>query len=167
MASTFLENILSERLARWLPPGDADFDETLMRALESAVTRIPGVVGSKDHAAWNWGDTLPLTFYHPLGRGSAFLGRFFNVGPFPQAGTGTTVKATGRSHGPSMRMIVDMADLDGSVQNITLGESGQVTSPYYRDQFEAWYTGQSFPMLFSDSAVARGTVHRLVLQPAN
>jgi penicillin amidase len=167
MASTFLENVLSGRPARWLPPGDADFDETLMRALESAVAEIPKVVGRSEHSAWNWGQTLPLTFYHPLGRGSAFLGRFFNVGPFPQAGTATTINANGRGSGPSMRMIVDMADFDGSALNITLGESGQVTSPYYRDQFEVWYTGQSFPMLFSDSAVARGTVHRLVLQPAN
>ena len=61
---------------------------------------------------------------------------------------------------------VDFSDLDNSAQNITLGESGQVFSPYYRDQFEAWYSGRSFPMLFSDAAVELGAVHRLVLEPA-
>jgi penicillin amidase len=64
-----------------------------------------------------------------------------------------------------MRMVVDFSDLDKSMQNITLGESGQPFSPYYRDQFPAWYSGQSFPMLFSDKAVDKGTVHKLVLEP--
>ena len=57
-------------------------------------------------------------------------------------------------------------DLDHSANNITLGESGQVFSSYYKDQFDAWYTGHSFPMPFSDTAVEQATVHRLVLVPA-
>jgi acyl-homoserine lactone acylase PvdQ len=65
-----------------------------------------------------------------------------------------------------LRMVVDLANLDHSVQNITLGESGQVFSPYTKDQFDAWYNGRSFPMLFSDAAVEQATVHKLVLGPA-
>jgi penicillin amidase len=64
-----------------------------------------------------------------------------------------------------MRMVVDLSNLDHSVQNITLGESGQVFSPYCQDQFDAWYNGRSFPMSFSDAAVAQATVHKLVLVP--
>ena len=64
-----------------------------------------------------------------------------------------------------MRMVVDFSDFDQSMQNITLGESGQVLSPYYRDQFSAWYDGQSFPMPFSDAAVQQCAVHKLVLEP--
>ena len=64
-----------------------------------------------------------------------------------------------------MRMVVDFSDLDQSMQNITLGESGQAFSPYYRDQFPAWYNGKSFPMLFSDQAVDQNAVHTLVLEP--
>jgi len=92
--------------------------------------------------------------------------RLLDVGPFPQKGMNTTVKATTMVHGPSMRIVDDLADLDHSVNNITLGESGQVFSPYYRDQFEAWYTGHSFPMLFSDAAVEEGAVHKLTLEPS-
>ena len=65
-----------------------------------------------------------------------------------------------------MRMVADFADLDQSMQNITLGESGQVFSPYYRDQFSAWYEGKSFPMPFSDAAVEQSTVHKLILEPS-
>ncbi len=164
MSTVFLENVLTDGWTRWLPPGDADFNVTLMRSLEEGVRRIPQLLGSREHAAWRWGDAIPLTFQHPLG-GLRFLGRWLNVGPFPQAGTGNTVKQTTPSHGVSMRMVVDFANFDSSVQNITLGQSGQVFSPHYRDQVEAWYNGRSFPMLFSDTAVEKGVIHRLTLEP--
>lgn len=166
MSTIFIENVLDNGWTRWLPPGDADFNATLMRSLEEAVRRIPDVVESKSRSAWRWGDTIPLTFHHPLSLGLPLVGRLLDVGPFPQAGTGTTVKQTTPFVGPSMRMVVDFSDLDQSVQNITLGESGQVFSPYYRDQFEAWYNARSFPMLFRDSAVEKGAVHKLILEPA-
>jgi penicillin amidase len=164
MSTVFLQNAMAQNLARWLPPGDADFNVTLMKSLNDAVGRIPALVHSHDHAAWKWGDVIPLTFHHPLDA-VPLLGRWLDVGPFPQAGTGTTVKQTTTRLGPSMRMVVDFSDLDQSVQNITLGESGQVSSSYYRDQFSAWYNGTSFPMLFRDAAVEKGAVHRLRLEP--
>jgi penicillin amidase len=166
MSAVFLENVLANNWTRWLPPGDSSFGETLMKSLEAGVNQIPSRVGSRSHDAWKWGNTILLTFYHPLGQGFPLLGRLLNVGAFPQAGTATTVKAATSRHGPSMRMVVDLADLDHSVQNITLGESGQVFSPYSKDQFDAWYNGRSFPMLFSDAAVEQATVHKLVLGPA-
>jgi len=161
MSTTFLDNVLTNRETRWLPPGDADFGVTLMRSLEEGVRRLP-----KDSTAWRWGDAIPLTFHHRLSASLPFFGRYLDTGPFPQAGTQTTVKQTTPTLGPSMRMVVDFSDLDQSVLNITLGESGQVLSPYYRDQFRAWYTGESFPMLFSDAAVSAGAAHQLVLEPA-
>jgi penicillin amidase len=165
MSTTFLANVLANNWTRWLPRGDSSFEETLIESLEEGVKQIPSRVGSRSHDAWKWGNTIPLTFYHPLGQGVPLLGRLLDVGPFPQAGTATTVKATTSRHGPSMRMVVDLSTLEHSVQNITLGESGQVFSPYYQDQFEAWYNGRSFPMSFSDAAVEQATVHKLVLGP--
>ncbi len=167
MSTVFLQNVIDNNLDRWLPPGDRDLNETLMKSLDDAVQQIPQRVGSDDHAAWRWGSTIPLTFRHPLGGGSWLLGWLLNVGPFPQSGTGSTIKRATRGVGPSMRMVVDLGDLDNSVENLALGESGQAFSPYYKDQFEAWYHGQSFPMLFSDGAVQKGTAHRLVLEPAD
>jgi penicillin amidase len=165
MSTVFLQNVLENRWQRWLPPGDASFDDTLVKSLEEGVRRIPELVHTQSHAAWKWGETIPLTFRHPLSGGQPLLGRWLDVGPLPQAGTGTTVKQTTPAVGPSMRMVVDFSDLDQSVQNLTLGESGQVLSPYYRDQLDAWYNGRSFPMLFSDAAVDKVAVHKLVLKP--
>ncbi|HKT13368.1 MAG TPA: penicillin acylase family protein [Terriglobia bacterium] len=166
MSTVFLQNVIDNNLDRWLPTGDQDLDQTLMKSLDEAVRQIPKLVGSNDHAAWKWGSTIPLTFRHPLGGGSWLLGWLLNLGPFPQSGTANTIKRATLGVGPSMRMVVDLGNLEDSVQNITLGESGQVFSPYYKDQIEAWYHGQSFPMLFSDEDVQKGTVHRLVLEPA-
>lgn len=165
LSTIFLEKVIDQRLARWLPPGDADFDATLMASLDDGLDRIERRLHRNDPAAWHWGETIPLTFHHPLDS-LPVAGRFFDVGPYPQAGTTSTVKATAPSYGPSMRMVVDFSNFDNSVQNLTLGESGQISSPYYYDQFQAWYTGSSFPMLFSDGAVDQGAVHRLTLQPA-
>ena len=63
-------------------------------------------------------------------------------------GSPTTVaQYTGRL-GPSMRIVVDLSNLDGSFANLTLGESGQRLSPHYKDQWDAYYNGRSFPMQF-------------------
>lgn len=166
MSAVFLENVLENHWTRWLPPGDADFNVTLVESLEDAVAQISGLTGSGDRAAWQWGRTIPLTFHNRLTVAFPFLSPYLNVGPVPQAGTQTTVKQTTPTVGPSMRMVVDFSDFENSVQNITLGESGQWMSPYYKDQFDAWYNGTSFPIFFSDDAVEKNTEHLLVLEPA-
>ena len=165
LSTTFVDNAIHNNWTRWLPPGDADFNATLMESLEDGLKQIQKLAGSKDPNAWRWGYTIPVTFHHPL-EGIPFGRRLFDVGPFPQMGMGTTIKATTPGSGPSMRMVVDFSDLDRSVNNITLGESGQAFSPYYKDQLDAWSSGRSFPMLFSDAAVEKGAVHKLVLDPA-
>jgi len=76
------------------------------------------------------------------------IGVYFNIGPVAMSGSSTTIKQTTRRMGPSMRMIVDLGDLDHSMQNITVGESGQRLSGHYKDQWDAYYAATSFPMQF-------------------
>ena len=47
-----------------------------------------------------------------------------------------------------MRFIADLANWDGSFNNIDIGESGQILSRHYKDQWDAYYVGRSFPMQF-------------------
>ena len=82
-----------------------------------------------------------------------------------QSGDGYTVKQTGSSIGPSERMTVDLANLDASNFNVLTGQSGQLFSPYYMDQWQAWYQGFSFPMPFSDDVVVKAKSHELTLDP--
>jgi penicillin G amidase len=76
------------------------------------------------------------------------IGKYFDIGPVPMSGSANTIKQTSRKLGPSLRMIVDFGDFDRSLENITVGESGQVLSRHYRDQWSAYYGGTSFPMQF-------------------
>ncbi len=164
LSEIFIEDVIDHQLTRWLPPTDTDFNTTLMASLDDGLTRIEARLPGRGVESWHWGDTIPLTFHHPLDS-VPLVGHRFDIGPYPQFGTANSIKATTPGAGPSMRMVVDLANLDSSVQNLTLGESGQITSPYYSDQFQAWYRGSSFPMLFSDRAVDEGAVHKLTLTP--
>ncbi len=166
LSEIFIEQVIDHQLTRWLPPTDTDFNTTLIASLDNGLARIEARLPGRALTSWHWGDTIPLTFHHPLDS-LPLIGHYFDIGPYPQFGTANSVKATTPSAGPSMRMVVDLANFGNSVQNLTLGESGQITSPYYSDQFQAWYHGNSFPMLFSDQAVDRGAVHRLTLEPTS
>ncbi len=73
------------------------------------------------------------------------------------SGSSTTVKQTTNTLGPSERMVVDLGDLDKSVQNLVLGESGSVSSSHFEDQWPAYYYGKSFPMQF-DRVDAKDTL---------
>jgi acyl-homoserine lactone acylase PvdQ len=47
-----------------------------------------------------------------------------------------------------MRMIVDLSNLDGSYQNVTIGQSGHYLSSHYKDEWPSYYVGNSLPMQF-------------------
>ena len=82
-----------------------------------------------------------------------------------QSGSAYTVKAVTRHHGPSERFTANLADLDQSTLNIVTGQGGNFLSPYYMDQWKAWYEGTTFALSFSATAVEASKAHRLVLQP--
>lgn len=96
------------------------------------------------------------------------IGDKFKIAPFPQngngysGGLGPTVNV-----GPtvSMRMIVDMSNLDNSQHGIQLGESGNPDSPHYKDQLDDWrnVTPRVFP--FTADAVKRAAKQTMTLMP--
>jgi penicillin amidase len=58
------------------------------------------------------------------------------------------VKAAGNTFGPSMRMVADASDWDHSLLNLPTGQSGHVLSSHYKDQWDAYTAGRSYPMQF-------------------
>ena len=60
---------------------------------------------------------------------------------------------------------MDWTDIDGSTENIVLGESGDPYSAYFRDQWSDYYAGTTFAPPFSGAAVAGQTRHTLRLLP--
>ncbi len=140
-----LETLLRTRPRGWV--ANDDWDTWLIANFAIALHAGRRAQGSHLER-WRWGRMLEWKLDHPVGQSLPFFSRFFDLGPVEMSGSGSTVKQTLRSFGPSERMVVDLGDLDRSVQNLAVGESGFVASAHYKDQWPAYYVGKSFPMQF-------------------
>ena len=143
MAPSVIEKLLRERPQGWFP----DYDAALLRCLTGAIAEGQKAQGSKV-TRWDYGQFQSLRIASPVAGALPVLGKYFNIGPVSMSGSPTTVKQYTRRLGPSLRMIVDLADLDGSLANLATGESGQRLSGHYKDQWDAYAAGRSFPMQF-------------------
>jgi penicillin amidase len=161
----FLENVLHERPAAWLPSGFANYDELLVASADDAVAALQRQTGQATESGWNWGRLHPLDMVHPLGR-AGLLHRLLSIGPYEQGGTIDTVRAMGVGHGPAMRFVADLSNFDQSLMEIPTGESGQYASPYYRDQFAEWFAGRGIAAPFTIAAEEGARAHRLMLLPS-
>ncbi len=143
MATPVLETLLRARPSGWF----ADYDEALLKALASAVEEGQRMQGPRP-ARWIYGKNTELTISNPVVHAVPLVGKYFDIGPAPMSGSSTTVKQTTRRLGPSMRMAADLSDWEKSLLNILIGQSGQILSRHYRDQWENYYVGASFPMQY-------------------
>jgi penicillin amidase len=143
MAPAVIEKILRNDARGWFE----DRDGLLIRALTDAVEAGRQSQGS-NVKRWNYGQFNRLTIKHPVGDKLPLLAAYFNVGPVEMSGSSTSIKQTTLVLGPSMRFVADFSDWDHSLNNLTIGESGQFLSSHYKDQWDAYYTGRSFPMQF-------------------
>ncbi len=155
-AAPVIERLLDERPSGWFP----NYDEFLVNSLAKAIVAGEKLQGS-NVARWDYGQSIGLELENPVLGQLPVVGKYFNVGPVPMSGASTTVKQVSGRLGPSYRMVVDLAELEHSLSNLTLGESGHFLSPHYKDQFDAYYNGTSFPMQFQ-KVVAEDT---LVVKP--
>ena len=157
-----LEEIVMHGAPDWLPPGFKDWDAALTEAVRRGMDK--GKAPS-DVTRWKYGSWHVIDLEHPLAAFLPILGGVAGTGAQPLSGDGVTVKQVGRAFGPSQRFTMDWSNIDGSTENIVLGESGNPFSPYFRDQWNDYYNGSTFPLPFSSSAVAAQTQHTLRLLP--
>src|SRR6266568_6764979 len=162
MRSVWLENILLHRPKRWLPEKYSNYDELLTAGVDAAVN---GPQAPKELASWRWGAFNAVEIEHPILSKIPLIRRWSAPGVQEQSGSGYTVKAVSRHHGPSERFTANLADLDQSTLNIVTGQGGNFMSPYYMDQWKAWYEGTTFTLPFSAKAMEVARTHRLVLEP--
>ena len=143
MAPAVVEQILDRGARGWF----RDRDGLLIRALSEGIENGRRLQGS-NVKRWNYGSYNELAIRHPVGDKLPLLGPYFNVGPVPMSGSSTTIKQTTQILGPSMRFVADLGEWDRSLNNITIGESGQILSRHYKDEWDAYYAARSFPMQF-------------------
>jgi penicillin G amidase len=163
-STVFLQKVLTDRSAKWLPPSYKNYDELLAATADRAVTMLAEQTKSDRVKDWQWKDLNSLDMLHPLGR-DGFLKHLLSITGKPQSGTNYSVRAATKRHGPSMRFIANLANWDESILLIPAGESGQVGSSHYTDQFSYWYEGKPIVAPYSDAAEAKARKHTLTLKP--
>jgi penicillin amidase len=156
------EQIVMDAKPEWLPKGYKDWNALLTEAVRRGMEHGHAPA---DVSKWTYGSWHVVEIDHPLGGLLPLLGRVAQTGPQPLSGDTTTVKQVGRTFGPSQRFTMDWSNVDGSTENIVLGESGDPLSPYYRDQWADYYNGQTFALPFTQGAVTAQTRHTLRLVP--
>ncbi|WP_243401008.1 MULTISPECIES: penicillin acylase family protein [Isoptericola] len=151
-------------------------DEALTQALVTARGDLT-VELSKDASEWRWGALHTLALEHPVIGGEsvpALVRDYVNPRPVEMPGGSSIVNATSWdastgsfrvTTGPSMRMVVDLGDLDASTWVTVTGTSGHPASSHYTDQLSAWAVGETFPWPFSRPAVEEAAQDTATLVP--
>ena len=150
-------------------------DEILYQAMRDARDELTREQ-SRDPYNWSWGKFHKLTLVNStLGdSGVGIINSLFNRGPYEVGGGGGLVDATGwdATKGyevtavPSMRMVVDLADMDKSRWIQLTGNSGHAFNRNYTDQTKLWLKGETMPWAFSKSAIEKSTRDTLTLKPS-
>ncbi len=150
-------------------------DEILRQSLVQARLDLTRELG-KDPGQWQWGKLHRLNLEHPVlgGESSPAAVRWLvNEGPFDLPGGSAIVNANAWNAslgyevtaGPSMRMVIDLANLDGSSWINATGVSGHPTDQRYTDQVDDWVAGTQRPWPFSEDAVRAQDPDVLTLPP--
>ncbi|HKY53048.1 MAG TPA: penicillin acylase family protein, partial [Anaerolineales bacterium] len=149
-------------------------DEILRKSFENAVVELEKLLGNEP-SKWNWGELHTSMFRNgTLGQsGIPPIEALFNRGPFATGGGSSIVNATSWkategyqvTHVPSMRMIVDLSNLNNSLTVHTTGQSGHAYHPHYIDMAQTWTDVRYYPMLWDQNEVISATEGHLILSP--
>ncbi len=148
-----LDQAIRENWARWLPPGYASYGDVMKECDGSVRNNLVTRYGA-DPTKWVWGKVWQSRFPHPLAS-APLIGSRFAIPSVPLGGSGQSANV---GSSVSMRFIVSPGDWDAASHLIPLGQSGDPSSPHFKDQFEAWSRGQSIKFPFTKAAVEKASV---------
>ncbi len=146
-------------------------NDLLINALERAVASLNKKLGPQIQN-WVYGQTKykHITFEHPLASlVNSDLKKQLNLGPMPRGGNGQTPGSTGgtdnQMSGASFRILIDTKDWDKALMINTPGQSGDPSSPYYRNLFETWANDQYFPAYYSKEKIQNVSKEQFIFSP--
>ena len=167
-----------------------DRDAMLGMALDQAGRLLRAELGASQR--WSWGRLHAISWdEQTLGSsGTPGLGWYFDVGPHAAPGTADAVNNTAyamragypdpsepgsvggglvdvfrTTYAPSVRVIVDLGELDRTQIIHAPGQSGNPFSRHYSDLVDDWLAGRYVPLPFSDRAADAAATERLTLTP--
>jgi penicillin amidase len=130
--------------------------EVLNRSLQTALNELSATYGA-DITRWRWGNAHRAVFPHPLLSRIPLLKDIFDIGIETDGGNYTVNRGAiyagliddesrenpyDHRHGPGLRVVYDLADLDNSRFMIPTGQSGNPLSPYYDNFVRRWRDGE-------------------------
>lgn len=138
-------------------------DDIFRRAFSDTIEQMEKEFG-REISRWpEWGELHTSTFKNAtLGEsGIKPIEALFNRGPFETSGGDSIVNATGWTVGesfevdwlPSMRMIVDLSNLNESITVHTTGQSGHAYHDHYIDMADLWRNIQYYPMWWEEASI--------------
>ena len=161
-------------------PAKEDKSANIRKSFAEALSYLENRLGD-NLTYWQWGSLHKGLFKHTFAGVSSFIDNKMNIGPFELGGDGTTVfnteysfntEKTGASlydHepfegylGPSMRFIYDFANPDEFYLILTSGQSGNVLSPHYKDQFGMWLAGKYLKINTNLDSIKRNRVLSII-----
>ena len=136
-----------------------------------------GPTRSAHFVRWRWGDVHRARFPHPLFSGLPIIGGRADLAIDTDGAEDTVNRGASRVdderapfahvHGPGLRAIYDLGNLEQSRFMIATGQSGNILSPYYQDLLKDWRDGRYLRLGLNRRALesaAKGTL-RLAPNP--
>jgi penicillin G amidase len=149
------------------------FDDTLMKAFGDGIVYLGKELGN-DPTVWRWGAVHTVEFSHVFGQ-VTILRPFFNYGPFPFSGSDQSLNRGGYNKNKpyavditaSIRYIVDMADLNGSLVVLSTGQCQSLTSPHREDMTDLFLVGDYIPWYVDRKDIEANAEGVMKLLPEN
>jgi penicillin amidase len=178
-ARKYIRSIPLSKVVAWLTTADPILgtnslkkrDQLLVATLEDAVQSLNTRLGS-DRSKWQYGQPAyhHVLIKHPLSNAvNDSTRKKLEAGPLPRGGNastpGMTTNTDNQISGASFRMVADISDWDKTMFTNTPGQSGNPSSPYYRNLFELWANDQHFPVYFSREKVNASAAETITLNP--
>jgi penicillin amidase len=155
--------------------GKENLTDILERTLSISDKTIVEIFDSSDSDDWEWGKIHTITYpTNLLGEaGIPILTGLVNIGPVETSGSNFAINSTDWGFGddftigsyPSMRMVVDLSNLDNSRTVLPSGQSGHAMSKYYDDQVDNWIENDMYANYFSREIVELNQKDLMYLRP--
>ena len=178
-ARSIMRTVPLSRVVDWMTTPDsilgaapvATRDSLVRRSFADAVAELTKRFGPT-MSTWQYGQAKfhHVRIAHALdGAVNDSLRNWLSPGPIARGGYANTLNATGNSDnqtaGPSLRVVIDLADWEKATITNTPGQSGDPRSTHYRDLFLPWTQGVYAPMPYSKAAIAKRAETVEVIRP--
>lgn len=158
--SSLIDWLAAEQPKDWLPKEFTTYKDLLIASEQAAIENLTKKHGA-DRANWIWGNERKINFVHPLSL-APLIGEQFKITPLKGYGNATTPNV-GAS--VSMRHITVAGDWDKTRHGISVGQSGNNKSPFYKDQINDWSAGKTPEFPFSKEAIETAAKEIIFMRP--